>query len=719
MLLQQVTARSSSRPSPWFRGYQLHVYCSRTFFSRTSELRKHAQPGKILSSHPAKVENEAIKRPVFSGSDSITDSKPEHEVKQPRVPRDNRVLNVCLVGRPNTGKSTLFNRLTNSRKAIVSNVPGTTRDRREGDGYIAGLPLRVIDTGGLDDRGIVSTSVVKQVEKALVHTDIVLFLLDGRAGVTALDRSFANWIRSTIQSLKLNREVVSPHPTQIVLAANKTEGGYMSEFVMNTVADAYSLGFGEPLLISATHGDGMTDLAEVLIDAAKKRGQLTEAEDHHRRHKQSSRAALDATKPMPIKDSEVAAVESIDLSIDVSTDVSTDESGNSRQSQTKEERSPVIQLAIMGRPNVGKSTLLNAMVREERVITGPTPGLTRDAIHVEWTFNGRSFRLVDTAGLTRLQTDKKRLEGVQERKNVSIAETIGKHIDKSVILPGIHEVDVDEDPSQFSAQISEMALISALNALRFAQVVMIVVEASQGKFSKIDLQLARKCLEEGRGVFIAANKFDIAASKGVTAKEYERQVMEHTDEYFREFGKVPVIVCSGTLGKGVSMLLKTAIAVHDSWDKRISTWVLNNWLKDLLVATPPPRVGEKALKVKYMTQLKTRPPQFALFTNMLAVPQSFERFLRSRLQTDFKLRGVPIRFIVRKAKGNEVKRHLLAQGKHSRRGVGKGESKGRVGPKREKTRMLRKIKKVMDKRDARRKKTSRLQTKWASTRRKW
>ena len=616
-------------------------------------------------------------------------------------------LTVAIVGRPNTGKSTLFNRLTKTKMAIVSNVPGTTRDRREGQGFIAGLPLNLIDTGGLDDRGAVSISIQTQVAKAFEYSDVVLFMLDGKAGVTALDLHFAQWIRKTLSHKDKDSS------KKILLVANKTEGAHMSERVMETVADAMSLGFGEPILISASHGDGLADLAQELIQVASARGKETEVlskADKRKLFKKLSQPARGAVAGTG--DAIESALEAEDSAVAPKT-----------ESNKIPVEDRIIQLAIMGRPNVGKSTLLNAFVREERSIAGPMAGLTRDAVHVEWAHRERQFKLVDTAGLTRIRTNKQLLEGVKERRQTAQVEKIGLGVmpvashtkglsnsDVTVKLPGRDLADPDMDPSQYSYQISEYALISALNALRFAQVVLLVVEGTQGKFSKLDLQLARKCLEEGRGLVIAANKSDIMDDRGVSGKVYEEGVKEHIEECMREFGDVPVVVSSGTENRGIDRLLNTVIEVHDAWSKRIETGTLNAWMRDLLITQPPPRVDGKSLNLKYMTQVKTRPPTFALFTNLEELPVFFERYLKSNIQTAFNLQGVPIRFVVRKTKGVDIHRNkkLNAKGKTEEAGarsarapsglgtwksLAKGGSvkKGLVGPNRNVAYMRRRI----------------------------
>lgn len=586
------------------------------------------------------------------------------------APVQHKRLTVALVGRPNTGKSTLFNRLTRSKGAIVSNVPGTTRDRKEGAGHLAGQEFKVFDTGGFDDRGLINIDIQKQVQMALHNSNIVLFMIDTRTGVTALDSQFAQWIRK--QSGK--RPDLNVRLPDIILVANKAEGGHLTDQFMDVMAEGYRLGFGEPILISAAQGDGMTDIASKIMEYAEKHGY----DDNGRLIvKSAMKAAGDFTAPSSAEDKHFALSEA-ELTPAI------EESPN--------EPPDIIQLAVMGRPNVGKSTLINAVIGEERVITGPLPGLTRDAITVEWEYEERKFKLVDTAGLTRITTNRSLLEGIKEKKLLPIQDIIGKvAADFPSPLPGLKMVNTEEDPSQYSSQISEFALVSALNALRFAQVVMLVVEGGTGKFMKIDLQLARKCLQEGRALFIVANKFDLVKNKGLTIADYESQVKAHADEYLREFGDIPVCVTTGSEGAGLKHLLRTAIRVYDSWDRRIETWVLNNWLKDTMVSVPTARAGDKAIKIKYVTQVKARPPTFALFTNVKELPQSFERFLRGRLQDDFKLRGVPIRFVVKRSVGKAADPSLLRQGKHTRRGVGKGDNKGRVGPNRLKKRLVKKI----------------------------
>lgn len=638
-------------------------------------------------------------------------------------------LTVSILGRPNVGKSSLFNRLTRSKMAIVSNVPGTTRDRREGRGTISGLTINVIDTGGLDDRGAVTLDIQKQVEHAIMASDVVLFMVDAKTGITSLDLHFSKWLRQRLGDYKLKYgSLEKREPTidpsisgvdirnkqrDIILVANKAEGGHLSDQIIETVSDSVRLGFGEPVLISASHGDGLSDLAQVLINSAQSRGLDDGADEKggRRKKQQQIKTSKSETTSATTKSERSALLltpvepEDVDDSSIPISNSSSSSSSSKPAAITIEERT--IQLAIMGRPNVGKSTMLNAFVGSERSIAGPTPGLTRDAIHVDWKFGARKFRLVDTAGLTRLRPNKHILQGLRDTKQIEAMNKIGKGFDHtkefSIDLPGMRMMDSETDPSQYSYQLSEYALQDALNALRFAQVVLLVVEVKQGAFSNLDLQLARKVLQEGRALVIAANKSDIAQKEsGLSSADYQAGVRKHAESFMREFGEVPIVACSGFSETGTKRVLRQVIATHDAWSKRISTGLLNEWLKDTMLASPAARLGNKTIRIKYATQVKTRPPTFALFSNIPALPGFFERFLRSKFQRDFHLDGVPLRFIIRKTEGNPAKKSLLKQGKKTRRGIGHGEGRG-VGPDR-----LRKSYKKSVEQDTRRRRDSRL-----------
>jgi GTP-binding protein len=625
-----------------------------------------------------------------------------------------RFLTVSIVGRPNTGKSTLYNRLTKSKSAIVSSIPGTTRDRKEGVGYLIGVPLNVIDTGGLDETGEMNQNIRKQVEKAVFQSDIILFLVDGRAGVTPVDEKFAQWIRKNLFSpskskgLDSSTSSIERKMPKVILALNKTEGARLSDAVIESIAESCRLGFGEPLMISATHGEGMADLGLAFFEEAKQRGLPHETEigkadrrkaakvmkRREERRKESERAnkksgkTKEKEKEKEINSSSALGGEGVgavgEEAMEITERISPEVARVLADSNFKPVRDNAIQIAIMGRPNVGKSTLLNALIGEERVITGPLPGLTRDAISVEWQAHDRLFRLIDTAGLTRVRTNTDLLTEVPVRRHESMIKILeSKSSQASIMLPGKNLVSIEENPSQFSEQISEMSLISSLQALKYAQVVLVVVESAQGQFQKIDLQLIKKCYEEGRSVIVIANKSDLLQEKSSSSSqrnldEYEKQVSEHIKESIHSFQHdLPVIACSALTREGLSRILSQAIHVHDQYSKKLPTWVLNEWLKDVLVTLPTFRDGAKTIQCKYMLQSKTRPPTFLLFTNVLEIPIPLERFILNQLQKDFQFQGIPLRLEIKKSKGREVKKELLSHGKQRRRGAGQGEFKGK------------------------------------------
>jgi GTPase len=582
-------------------------------------------------------------------------------------------LTVALVGRPNTGKSTLFNRLTNSKQAIVSAVPGTTRDRREGVGYLAGMPLHVVDTGGLDDRGEVSTHIKQQVLSAVKEADVLLFMLDVKTGVTPLDKHFAQWLRRIIGQVNIesNSDIdINAETTindmnnildkRVIVLANKAEGAHNSDTLLDTAAEALQLGFGDVIPLSAAHGDGLADLATELVLEARLRDCLEDDPSSETKKKKKNGVVKHPTTAMP---------------------------SNER----------TIQMALMGRPNVGKSTMVNSLIGKERVIAGPIAGLTRDAVQVAWKYDDRQIILVDTAGLTRTRPVSAFLDVKREGKAVSKQESLGmpaigptsKELGiingltankVKVPLPGVRSLDPESDPSQHSYLVSELSLLSALNALKYAQIVCLIVDSEQQQFSKVDLQLARLCLKEGRGLVILANKQDIVEERGVSATAFADGVKLHADEYLREFGDIPVIPTSGLNNRGLDRVMREVIRTHDSWSKRIETWLLNRWIRDTMASAPAPRASDKNIKIKYMTQISSRPPDFLLSTNVEELPGHFERYLRSRIQQDFDLRGVPIRFTIRKSQGNPVKKELLKHNISSRRHKGHSDSRG-VGPK--------------------------------------
>ena len=435
---------------------------------------------------------------------------------------------IVIVGRPNVGKSTLFNRLVGRREAIVDARPGVTRDRREGAASLAGAEFMAVDTAGLEDApaGALEAGMFRQTEAALAGADAALFLIDARAGVTALDRHFAAWLRRG--------------PAPVVLAANKAEAGRGMEGAL----EAYELGFGAPVAISAEHGEGLAGLYEALAPF------------------------LEAPAPEEDEDDEAAGP---------------------------------LKLAIVGRPNVGKSTLINRLLHEERLLTGPEPGVTRDAIAVDWAWKGRPVRLVDTAGL-------RRRARVQDR------------------IERLSAADTDR-------------------AIRFAEVVVLLLDAADG-LERQDLAIAARTIEEGRALVLAANKWDLVRD----APEVLGALRDRIETSLPQVRDVPLLTVSAASGRGIDRLIRVAFESREIWSRRISTGALNRWLREVLEAHPPPIVKGRRLKLRYAAQVKRRPPTVAIFgSRPSAVPESYIRYLANGRRRDFDLPGVPIRILLRAA----------------------------------------------------------------------
>ena len=449
---------------------------------------------------------------------------------------------VAIVGRPNVGKSTLFNRLTGTRAALVSDLPGLTRDRREGVAELFDTAIRLIDTAGLEEarKGSIADRMRKQSEQAIAAADLVLFVIDARDGVTAADNAFAQAARN------------SGKP--VVLVANKAEGRQGADGIL----DAFSLGLGEPIAISAEHGEGIGDLTADIIAAL---GLQMPAQAKKKRRGD----AADAAEP-----------------------------------QEKIERVKPVRVAIVGRPNAGKSTLVNALLGEDRMITGPEPGLTRDSVSSDFDYKGRVIRLFDTAGL---------------RRKAKITEAAEK-----------------------------LSASDAVRAIRFAEVVVLLIDAER-PFEHQDLTIGHRVTEEGRALVIAINKWDLVSDKQKTL----RALKETVQESLAQVPGVSVVPISARSESGLDQLMAAIVKTHETWNKRVSTPRLNRWLDEALQRHAPPATHGRRIKIRYITQPSTRPPTFVAFSQRAeALPKSYVKYLTNSLREAFDLPGVPIRFNLRK-----------------------------------------------------------------------
>jgi GTP-binding protein len=443
---------------------------------------------------------------------------------------------VAIIGRPNVGKSTLFNRLVGKRLALVDDQPGVTRDRREGEANLLGLEFRVMDTAGYEDKDVATLPgrMRAQTEAAVRDADVSLFLIDARAGVTPLDEEIARWLRSTDRP--------------VVLMANKAEGRAGESGIL----EAMALGLGDPIPFSAEHGEGVVDLFEALLP-------------HVDRDEEGEAPEDDESPDAPLK------------------------------------------LAIVGRPNAGKSTLVNKLLGEDRMITGPEAGITRDSISVDWEWPDpeggmRKVRLIDTAGM---------------RKRAKVEEKLEK-----------------------------LSVMDAMRAIDFAEVVVLLLDATRG-LEVQDLKIADRALQEGRALVIALNKWDVAEN----ASSLFNGVKGALDEGLAQVKGVPLLTVSAETGKGLDMLMKVAFETRDAWSRRVSTGQLNRWFERAIEANPPPAPGGKRIKPRYVTQNKSRPPSFVLFgTRVDLLPVSYQRYLINSLRKEFDFGAVPVRLTLRAPK---------------------------------------------------------------------
>ncbi len=438
---------------------------------------------------------------------------------------------VAIIGRPNVGKSTLFNRLVGKRIALVDDRPGVTRDRREGDAHLLGLDFRLVDTAGFEDEDAMTLPgrMRAQTQAAVNMADVALFVIDARAGLVPLDEEIARWLRGS--------------KTPVVLVANKAEGTSGD----GGFYEAFALGFGDPVALSAEHGEGLADLFEALLPHLEREA----VED--------------------VEEEEVA------------------------------EGGP-LKLAIVGRPNAGKSTLVNKMLGEDRMITGPEAGITRDSISIEWEFEGKPVRLIDTAGLRR-------------------------------------KAKVDDKLERLSAA-------DTAHAIDFAEVVVLLLDATRGLEAQ-DLRIADQIFTEGRAMVIALNKWDVAEGQSALFNG----VRAALDDGFAQVKGVPLLTVSAATGKGLDILLKVAFETRDAWSKRVPTGELNRWFERALEANPPPAPGGRRIKLRYVTQIKTRPPSFVIFgTRVDQLPESYRRYLVNGIRRDLGFGAVPVRLTFRAPK---------------------------------------------------------------------
>lgn len=470
------------------------------------------------------------------------------------------MLSLAIVGRPNVGKSTLFNRLAGKKLAIVNDRPGVTRDWREAPGDFYGTALRLIDTAGLEENFDESLQgrMRRQTEAALAQAEAILFVVDGREGITPMDEHFARFLR------KLKKPVI--------LVVNKCEN---SQAVQTAMGEAYRLGFGEPVALSAEHAVGLEDLFTTLqphFPEEKTPGEEEETENTE-----------DFTALDELEGCEDFAFE-----------------------QEEDDPEKPIKIAIAGRPNVGKSTLLNAIVNDQRVMTGPEAGITRDAIAVDWNYEGRPFKLVDTAGL--------------RRRN------------------------------KITDEIEKMSTQDTFRAVRLAQLVIMVVDARDA-FEKQDLQIAAHIIEEGRALIIAVNKWDLVKDR----TEALAEIRHRMESSLSQIKDIPFITISAKNGKNIERLLQAALQAYATWNKRLTTGKLNRWLAAMESRNPAPLVQGKQNRLKFIAQIKTRPPSFALWVSRPKdLPDSYKRYITNGLRRDFDLPGTPLRLLVRASKNPYV-----------------------------------------------------------------
>ncbi|MCC5971441.1 MAG: ribosome biogenesis GTPase Der [Pararhodobacter sp.] len=483
---------------------------------------------------------------------------------------------LALVGRPNVGKSTLFNRLVGKRLALVDDQPGVTRDLREGTARLGDLRFTVIDTAGLENvtDNSLQGRMRRLTERAVGMVDICLFMIDARVGITPADEIFA--------------EILRKRARHVILAANKAEGRAGE----GGLIEAYSLGLGEPLRLSAEHGEGMDELYHMLRPLAAEFDERAEAE-----------------------------APETDVTVEEGSEVDNTEGSDAAPDWTPSEKRP-LQVAVVGRPNAGKSTLINTIIGDDRLLTGPEAGITRDAISLPFTWGGTPMRLFDTAGM---------------RKKARVQEKLEK-----------------------------LSVADGLRAVKFAEVVVVLLDAAI-PFETQDLRIADLAESEGRAVVVAVNKWDLEDDK----QDKLKALLQAFERHLPQLKGAPLVTVSAKTGRGMDRLHEAILRAHAIWNRRVSTAKLNQWLGAMTESHPPPAPGGRRIKMRYITQAKTRPPGFVIMcSNPEDLPKSYERYLINGLRERFDMPGTPIRLYLRsradqnpykdrsKAQPSKLKKHI-------------------------------------------------------------